>query len=335
VLKRALVTFAVFTVLLSMYIFLQMRLPLDLIDSPLMVEIKRGMSFKQTVKLLSERGLIRDPRVFIALARVTGLHKKVPSGRYAFEGNINPLDVFKKLEKGDTTPWEITIVEGDNIEQIKEKLLKESIITEDDFDRTVRDPAFMNEMGVDAPSLEGYLFPDTYRISAGMSAKDILGMMIKRLKEKYDEQLAQRAEQLGLDEKSVLTLASIIEKEAAVDDERPIISAVYHNRLRARIPLQADPTAVYGIKQMSEGVLRKDVERRTPYNTYHFRGLPPGPISSPGIKSIRAALYPADVPYLYFVSNNNGTHKFSRTLKEHQRAVNELRKIKNGKRDEG
>jgi UPF0755 protein len=161
-----------------------------------------------------------------------------------------------------------------------------------------------------------------------MDPKDAIGMMIIRMREKYSGELKIRTSEIGLSEREVLTLASIIEKEAITPKERPIISAVYHNRLRKGIPLQADPTVIYGIK--SFGVITaRDVRRKTPYNTYVIKGLPPGPIASPGIKSIIAALYPANVPYMFFVSNNDGTHNFSVTPREHEAAVELYRKKKN------
>ena len=161
-----------------------------------------------------------------------------------------------------------------------------------------------------------------------MDPEDAIGMMINKMREKYSDKLKDRAADIGLSEREVLTLASIIEKEAVTDEERPLISAVYHNRLKKKMRLQADPTAIYGIKSSKEKITSDDLKRKTPYNTYVIKGLPPGPIASPGMKSIMAALYPADVPYIYFVSNNDGTHQFSVTMGEHQAAVQEYRKKK-------
>jgi UPF0755 protein len=152
--------------------------------------------------------------------------------------------------------------------------------------------------------------------------------MITRLREKYSGEMKVRTAEIGFSEREVLTLASIIEKEAVIDEERPLISAVYHNRLGKGIPLQADPTSIYGIKSAAEKITDKDIRKKTPYNTYVIKGLPPGPIASPGIKSIHAALYPAKVPYMFFVSNNDGTHRFSVTPAEHQVAVEMYRKKK-------
>jgi UPF0755 protein len=328
--RNAALVLAAALVLSFTYSFMLMAIPLGPAEGPVMVEIKKGTSFRQTARLLSEHGLIRNINMFIFLGRATGLHENITPGRYLYEGSVSPWEVFRTLQDGGAIPWEVTVVEGDSLDQIKEKLLREGLVKEEDFDRLRADRDFMREMGIEAPSLEGYLFPDTYRISSGLSAEEILEIMINRLWEKYDDRLKQRTRELGFDEKRVLTLASIIEKEARVDGERALISAVYHNRLRKGIPLQADPTSVYGIKPMSEGVTREDIKRRTPYNTYRFRGLPPGPIASPGIKSIEAALYPADVPYLYFVANRDGTHTFSVTLREHQNAVNRYRAGRRG-----
>jgi UPF0755 protein len=161
-----------------------------------------------------------------------------------------------------------------------------------------------------------------------MDPEDAIGMMINRMREEYSGKLAVRASELGLSERDVLTLASIIEKEAVTDKDRYLISAVYHNRLKKKIRLQSDPTSIYGVKTYKEKITERDLRRKTPYNTYIIKGLPPGPIASPGIKSIEAALYPADVPYLYFVSNDDGTHTFSVTAKEHLAAVRAYREKK-------
>ena len=194
-------------------------------------------------------------------------------------------------------------------------------VAAEDFPTVAQDAAVARRYGLPAQTLEGYLFPDTYSVPKGMKPEDAIGMMIDRMREKFSPDLIKRASDIGFSEREVLTLASIIEKEAAVDTERPIISGVYHNRLKQNIRLQADPTSIYGIKSFKEIITLSDLKRKTAYNTYIIYGLPPGPIASPGIKSITAALYPADVPYLYFVSNNDGTHQFSVSAAEHQAAV--------------
>ena len=324
--KNNAVILAVIVVLIGVYISLEMNLDFAPLEEPVTIEIKPGMSFAQAIDMLMMKDLSRDPNVFAAISRLTGVDKNLIPGRYDFKGSVSPFDVFIKLKKGSITPWEVTILEGDTLEDIKIKLLKDGLVSEEEFDRLITDEEFMNRMQIKAPSLEGYLFPDTYRIDKGVGAEKILTMMVRRLREKYDEKLLVRTSEIGLDERRALTLASIIEREAAVDRERPLISAVYHNRIKRRMYLQADPTAIYGVKSLSAGVRKNDLKRKTPYNTYRIKGLPPGPIASPGLQSIKAALYPADVQYLYFVSNNDGTHTFSMTMKEHIRAVRKYRK---------
>jgi UPF0755 protein len=181
---------------------------------------------------------------------------------------------------------------------------------------------------VDSPSLEGYLYPDTYRFPKGHTLKELLTMMVYRTREKYDDEMKAKTFSLGLSERELLTIASIIEKEAATDEERPLIAAVYYNRLKKGMHLQSDPTAIYGVKRSGEKITKEDLARKTPYNTYVISGLPSGPIASPGLKSIIAALNPPMVPYLYFVSNNDGTHHFSVSLEQHNNAVRVYREKK-------
>jgi UPF0755 protein len=308
-----------------MYFVLQVSFPLVKLKGPVEVRVEKGMSFRQAARLLRERGLIRDPYPLIVAARVTGLQRTLKPGYYSFNGTLSPWMVFQILRKGDIVESEVTVIEGDTLREIKLKLAHEGLVAGEEFERLSTDREFLLKLNVRAPSLEGYLFPDTYKFYKGVEPVEVLEIMVRRLREKYDGDLMARTSEMGLDERSVLTLASIIEKETSVDEERQIISAVYHNRLRRRMPLQADPTAVYGIKPQGAGISRKDIRRRTKYNTYFIRGLPPGPIASPGLLSIRAALYPADVPYLYFVADGNGTHTFSTTRREHERAVKRYR----------
>ncbi|MBC8555829.1 MAG: endolytic transglycosylase MltG [Candidatus Brocadiales bacterium] len=199
------------------------------------------------------------------------------------------------------------------------------------------DEGFLRSLEVDAPSLEGYLYPDTYKFSKGTKPETIFKRMVQRMKENFNRPLRKRSEELGFSENEVLTLASIIEREARHDIERPIISAVFHNRLKKNMRLQADPTVLYGVKNRWKRIRYSDLKRETPYNTYRFKGLPPGPIASPGIKSIRAALYPSDDAYLYFVAKNNGWHYFSESNAEHSKAVvqyqlNGVKKIKKNRK---
>ena len=303
--------------------------PLPISNKSMEIEIPRGTTFRQAVEILSKEGLVRDKNLFLFLGRINGMERKIKAGYYSIQGPLSPLTIFRLLKKGQIFEYEITIVEGDALREIAEKLSERNIISKEDFRKLSTDKEFISYHQIDAPTLEGYLFPDTYRIPKGMDPKEAIGMMIVRMREKYSGELKARTSEIGLSEREVLTLASIIEKEAEADNERPLISAVYHNRLKKGIPLQADPTCIYGIKSSGEKITEKDVRRKTPYNTYIIKGLPPGPIASPGIKSITAALYPAKVPYMFFVSNNDGTHRFSVTPEEHEVAVEIYRKKKN------
>ncbi len=314
--------------LCGIYITLELLVPLPIGNKNIEIEIPEGATFRQTVASLSQERLIRDKRLFSFIGVISGLDRKIRAGYYSFTGLLSPFDIFKMLRKGQIIEYEVTIFEGDSLKEIGEKLSEKDIIDKEDFMKLSSDEDFLALYEIDAPTFEGYLFPDTYKVPKGMNPEDALGMMINKLREKFSKELCTRASKLGLSEREVLTLASIIEKEAVTDEDRPLISAVYHNRLRKGILLQADPTAIYGIKSSKEKITAKDLRGKTPYNTYVIKGLPPGPIASPGIKSILAALYPADVPYIYFVSNNDGTHQFSVTAEEHQAAVKVYREKK-------
>jgi len=307
------------------YIMINLFAPLPAGNKNLEIEIPEGTTFREVAEILSEENILKNKNLFILIGRITGLHTKIRAGYYSIYSSMNLLDLLKILKKGQIIEYEITIVEGDSLREITKKLSDKGIANEKELRQIASDPDFLFTYNIEAPSIEGYIFPDTYKIPKGMQPEDAIGMMINRMREKFSGELTARASELGLSENEVLTLASIIEKEAATDIERPLISGVYHNRLRKKIPLQADPTAIYGIKSFGEKITANDLRRNTPYNTYIINGLPPGPIASPGMKSIIAALYPADVPYFYFVSNNDGTHNFSVTAEEHMAAVKAYR----------
>jgi len=289
--------------------------------------IPKGMSFRAAVEMLYEKRLLRDRSLFIILGRITGLDRRLRYGYYQFIGSVSPFELFKKLLRGEIEEYEITIIEGSTIADIAQLLEDKGIIDKERFLDLARDRGLLKELSIEAPSLEGYLFPTTYKIPKGTDPVDIIRFMVNTTR-RFLSPYVERAEEIGLSENQLLTLASIIEKEAKVDYERPLISAVYHNRMRRGMRLQADPTAVYDLKGTKKLVTRKDLLRNTRYNTYIHRGLPPGPIASPGLKSVIAALNPADVPYLYFVSNNDGTHNFSVSFEEHIRYRQEYIKRK-------
>ncbi|MEW6571528.1 MAG: endolytic transglycosylase MltG [Nitrospirota bacterium] len=315
-------------IVLLIYLCIQLLMPLPIGNRNIEIEIPKGATFRQVIDILSKEEILTDKNLFLVLGRLTGMDRKIRAGYYSIYGSMNLLDLFRIFRRGQIIEYEITIVEGDSLTEIANKMSEKRIVSEKDFWRLASDKDFLFLYDIGAPTFEGYLFPDTYKIPKGMSPEESIGMMIGRMREKFSDKLIARAAELGLSENEVLTLASIIEKEAVTDGERPIISAVYHNRLKKKIPLQADPTAIYGIKSSKKKITSSDLRRKTPYNTYVVNGLPPGPIASPGLKSIIAALHPAQVPYIYFVSNNDGTHQFSVTAEEHAAAVKAYREKK-------
>ena len=273
------------------------------------VRIPEGSSYTEGLGFLEKGGIIDGRTALLFLAKITGSDKQLKPGYYKLKASMSPVEIFDILIEGKTIQFIVTIPEGSMLSDIKKKFVNLDIMDERSWG-LVYDSSFIAGLGIDAPSLEGYLYPDTYKFQKGADPETVLRRMVSRLDEIYDMSLQKRAEELGMTRNEVLTLASIIEKEAVFDIERPIISAVFNNRLKKKMRLQADPTVLYGIERKEKRIRYRDLKRETPYNTYVIRGLPPGPIASPGIKSIRAALYPDDVDYLYFVSKNDGTHHF-------------------------
>lgn len=295
------------------------------------VSIQSGMAFKEIAKILEANGIIRDWRSFYLLARFQEAIPKVKAGEYEMHTSMSPQDVLWKLIKGEVIKYPVTIPEGFNIFQIAETLEKAGVCRKKDFLNKAHDPALISSLGFGAESLEGYLFPDTYNFPKGMEEEQVIRKMVSRFKAIYAP-LAKRAQEMGLSQREVVILASLIEKEAADDQERRLISAVFHNRLQRGMALQSDPTAVYGIKISKQKITKNDLLRKTPYNTYQINGLPKGPIANPGLKSLEAVLYPAQVNYLYFVAKNDKTHYFSHTLEEHNRAVAKYQRKNKGPR---
>ena len=328
VLRDAALTAGAFLVFLALYVLMQLFLPFAQMEDPVQFEVTPGMTFRNVTETLIEKDLVRDPNLFIAMGRLSGLHRRVIPGEYFFIGQVSPWNVFRTVREGKVKLWNVTLLEGGTLARIGERLAQDELVTAEDFHRLKADPVFLSSLGINAPSLEGYLFPDTYRFSRGLQAERVLTMMVRRTRVVLTPEILDKAASLGLDANGVLTLASIIEKEARLDDERAVISAVYHNRLNKGMRLQADPTVVYGLPEGTignYGVRYHDLKREHPYNTYIIKGLPPGPIASPSLKSIHAAVAPADVPYIYFVSNYDGTHTFTETFIDHKRAVKNFR----------
>ncbi len=325
------ITFAGVMVVLIATLYLHFWAPPSLERHNKIVAIQPGTNFHEIAKILEENGIIRDRTSFYLLARLEKVIPKVKAGEYEVDTGMRPQDVLSKMVRGDVVKYPVTIPEGFNIFDISEVLEDAGICKKEDFLKKARDYPFIVSLGLDGESLEGYLFPDTYNFPKLFGAENVLRQMVGRFKSVYSS-LEKRAGELGLTCKEVVILASIVEKEAMDDQERRLISAVFHNRLHRGMALQSDPTAVYGVKMAKsarkEKITRQDLLAKTPYNTYQVFGLPKGPIANPGLKSLQATLYPADVNYLYFVSKNDRTHYFSRTLEEHNRAVERYQRAK-------
>lgn len=307
------------------YSAVQLLTPLPFGNKAIEFEIKKGASFRQAVDSLAENGLVRDKWVFLLLGKFTGADRRTKAGYYPLWGSMSPLDIFRSISSGKIIEYEITVIPGDSLPEIEDKFSALDPSYGEEIKRLSTDREFLDDLDIDAPSLEGYIYPDTYKFPKGVEIEEVVSMMVDRMRDKFSDEMTSQMLEKGLSEREVLTMASIVEKEAITPSERPLIAAVYYNRLRKHMRLQADPTTIYGVKRSNVRITLKDLANKTAYNTYLIKGLPPGPIASPGLKSIEAALNPANVPYLYFVSNNDGTHNFSVTLSKHLNAVRAYR----------
>jgi UPF0755 protein len=287
------------------------------------------MSFKAIAGMLQKEGIIRYRGYFEIIGRLQGISRKVRVGYYGMNTNMSMWEVLETLRKGKIIEYEIVVPEGYNLYQIGWTLTGTPLISDpQEFIKLVKNKDYVHSLGVDADTLEGYLFPDTYYLPKGIRLEDIPKKMVQRYKAVFDDSYRARAEDLGFTEQQIITLASIVEKEAKVASERKLISAVYHNRLKKGMRLQADPTAVYGTKAWVTNVTAQDLKRHSPYNTYLHKGLPPGPIANPGQGAILAALYPEPVDYLFFVAQGDGSHYFTTDYNAHTKAVGRYRSNK-------
>lgn len=284
------------------------------------VFIPKGSSVRRISAILGRQGLVADDLRFLILARLTGRAGRLQAGEYRLPRGRTPLQILRLLAQGEVIRHQVTIPEGLNISQIATLLAKDHWIDRQRFLALTRDPEFIKTLGLHQASLEGYLFPDTYSLTRGqVDERTIISLMVNQFYHIWRQ--ISKNNKPRLSRRQVVILASIVEKETGKARERPLIARVFLNRLQRNMRLQSDPTVIYGIPDFNGDLTRADLERKTPYNTYVIFGLPPGPICNPGRASLEAVLQPADSPALYFVSRNDGTHCFSTTLKEHNRAV--------------
>jgi UPF0755 protein len=284
------------------------------------VVVPSGENFRAVADRLRAAGVIAQPLLLRAYARVTGLDRSVRSGEFRFDEPISPVAVLALLQSPSDAERQVTIPEGFTADQVAATLEERGYGGRDAFQCAMEDPALLLELQLPASGVEGFLFPDTYAFDPSAPPADIVRAMVLRFRTQTAD-LAAKREAMGLSETAMVTLASVIEKETGQADERPLISGVFHNRLRLGMPLQSDPTVLYGRGNGRSPLTRTDLTSLQPYNTYVHKGLPPGPIANPGRAALEAAVVPAHTTALYFVSRNDGSHSFSETLDEHNRAV--------------
>jgi UPF0755 protein len=296
---------------------------------PLVLDVPPGTSAEAVARKLAELGFVRHPLLFQALVWQRGAGNRLRAGHYPLETPLSPLGLLELLEKGQAERNHVTIPEGRSLTDIA-ALVGAQDVDPAAFLAAARDPAAIRDLDPKAEDLEGYLFPDTYDVPRSADAPVVL---VRRMVQRFREvaaPLLPRLADAGLGLREAVTLASIVELETARAAERPRIAAVFLNRLRVGMPLQTDPTVIYALKQAGPydgNIRKKDLALDSPYNTYRYAGLPPGPIGSPGLAALLAVLEPAPVKDLYFVSRNDGTHEFSETLRDHERAVDRYQRF--------
>ena len=294
------------------------------------ISISKGMSLNSVINLLHENNLIVNKNVLKAKILIRGLASKVPTGTFLIEGKVSDAILIDSIFNKGPIKLKLTIPEGTSAKKIFESinlLLK----TDHRFDNLFTEKNILNKYNISGSSLEGYLYPNTYFFFNDTSPADIVDTLVSQFWIEFDQKLLNRANELGLSVHEVVTLASIIEGEAMLDSERSTISSVYHNRLKINMKLQADPTIQYIIEGPPKTLSTRDLRIKSPYNTYQNYGLPPGPINNPGIQSIKAALYPLETDYLFFVAQGDGSHKFTTNERDHEAAkrVYKINKRKN------
>lgn len=294
--------------------------------APIRVIVPRGASFATAADSLHRAGLVSSPFLFRVYGRIAQADRNIKPGTYLVKRGTPWTEIVAVLHGGHGLVNSITIPEGFTVAQIAPLLAQTLSVPPDSVNAAVRDTALLHRLAIPTPTLEGYLFPDTYAFPDGTRARDAVSEMVKRFEREWQPEWNTRLPGLSLTRHQVVTLASIVEREAKLPSERQVIAAVYLNRLRTKMLLQADPTVQYARGTHTARVLHKDLEIDSPFNTYKYPGLPPGPIASPGGASLRAALFPANVDFLYFVAAPDGHHEFRRTLSEHEAAVRSVRR---------
>lgn len=283
--------------------------------------IQSGQSLSAIANALESEKIITNRRIFKFYARYKGLGEKLQAGEYVLSGSRSPKDILDILLRGKVKLYKITIPEGLNIIETSGIVETAGFCNKETFVSLCNDLKFIRSLGIQAGTLEGYLFPDTYFFPKHSDCQIIIKSMVRHFHQIFTTEWRERANKLGFSVFEIVTLASIIEKETGDASERPVISSVFHNRMKKNMRLESDPTVIYGIKNFDGNIKKKHLRIKTPYNTYQIKGLPLGPIANPGEKALEAALYPDRTSFLFFVSKKDTTHHFSKTVQEHNRAV--------------
>lgn len=292
------------------------------------IHVSRGASFARVVDSLYAQGIIGSKVSFKIAGRILGGTTELKVGRYTFESGASNLSIIDDLREGNRTLIPVSIPEGILTRLVVRRLSRELGVDSLKIAALCRDSAVIAAWGIPDSTVEGYLLPDTYPFHWQTDERELVDRLLGAFREFYSDSLQARAAELGMTTHEVLTLASIVEKETQIPDERPIVAGVYHNRLRIRMRLDADPTIQYILPDGPRRLLYSDLNIRSPYNTYRNYGLPPGPIGNPGRAAILAVLYPTQHQYYYFVADGRGGHTFTRTYEEHQRAVRVYRRVR-------
>lgn len=309
------------------WVYLSLSRPYKGYDTPeAFVEIVPGSGPATMARRLVEAGVVRNQTAFRVAVSLRRAGRRLQAGEYRFDSPMTPAEVVDKLARGDVYLRSLTFREGLTIRQMAALFEERGFGTRAEFEQAADDPARIRHLDPAAPDLEGYLFPDTYTLPRRITASQLVDRMVARFEQALTREIRDQAGARGLSVRELVTLASLVEKETAKAPERPLVAAVYANRLRIGMGLQCDPTVIYALERAGQydgNLTRASLQFDSPYNTYRYAGLPPGPIAAPGAASLAAAANPADVPYLYFVSRNDGSHAFAATLPEHNRNVQE------------
>lgn len=292
------------------------------------VEIPDGASAQKIGKMLEEEEVITSAKRFVFHTKITGEEKNIKAGRYLFHKGMSVRQVLKTLVKGETIALSATIPEGLRLKEVAEILESELKIDRKKFLKLANNKKYAARMGITGKNFEGFLYPNTYEFNYGVTEKEVIERFVREFWKVFNDSLKKRAEEIGFTVYEIVTLASMIEEETMIEKENPIVSQVYHKRLKLDRALECDATVQFALPKHKSRLLYKDLKVKSPYNTYIHKGLPPGPIASPGKSAIIAALYPADTDFLYYVAKGDGSHIFSRTAKEHYKAIAKLRRSK-------